>query len=74
MLDFGLPEGFEQRTTTRRFGGLALHLAGRKDQIFFKLYANADQGPGSKHAVDLVKLKPSPLELALRVFGGESER
>ena len=22
LLDFGLPEGFEQRTTTRRFGGL----------------------------------------------------
>ncbi len=96
LLDFGLPEGFEQRTTTRRFGGLVLHLAGRKDQIFFKLYASVDQGPGSKHAVDLVKLEPSPgelseaaawcrthdpsegfsqqLELALRAFGGESER
>src|SRR5687768_12487283 len=47
LLDFGLPEGFEQRISTRRFGGLLLHLAGREDQICFKLYATVDQGPGS---------------------------
>lgn len=64
LLDFGLPDGFEERTTTRRFGGLVVHLAGRKDQICFKLYASVDQGPRSKHAVDLSKLKPSPRELA----------
>lgn len=64
LLDFGLPEGFENRTIIRRFGGLVLHLAGRKDQIFFKLYASVDQGPASKHAVDLAKLKPSLDELA----------
>lgn len=63
LLDFGLPEGFERRTTVRRFGGLVLHLAARKDQIFFKLYASVDQGPGSKHTVDLKKLEPSPSEL-----------
>jgi hypothetical protein len=63
LLDFGLPEGFEQRTTTRRFGGLVLHLAGRRDQIFFKLYAAVDQGPGSKHVVDLAKLEPLPEDL-----------
>lgn len=63
LLDFGLPEGFKKRTTTRRFGGLVLQLAGRKDQIFFKLYASVDQGPRTKHAVDLAKLKPSAGEL-----------
>ena len=64
LLDFGLPPGFEHRTTTRRFGPLTVHLAGRKDQICFKLYACVDQGPGSKHAVDLRRLKPSREELA----------
>lgn len=63
LLDFGLPEGFERRTTTRRFGGLVVQLAGRKDQVFFKLYASVDQGPKSKHAVDLAKLEPSLDEL-----------
>ena len=63
LLDFGLPEGFETRTTTRHFRSLTVHLAGRKDQIFFKLYASVDQGPSSKHAVDLRKLAPSPEEL-----------
>jgi hypothetical protein len=64
LLDFGLPDGFEKRTTTRRFGALVVHLAGHKDQIFFKLYASVDQGPGSKHAIDLAKLEPSPGELS----------
>lgn len=63
LLDFGLPAGFDERVITRRFGGLIVHLAGRKDQIFFKLYASVDQGPNSKHAVDLEKLAPSRSEL-----------
>ncbi len=63
LLDLGLPKGFESRTTTRHFGGLVLHLAGRKDQVFFKLYASVDQGPDSKHAIDLRKLQPSSDEL-----------
>ncbi len=63
LLDLGLPEGFAQRTTTRHFGGLIVHLAGRLDQIFFKLYASVDQGPSSKHVADLARLKPSSSEL-----------
>lgn len=63
LLDFGLPPGFEQRTTVRRFGGLTLHVASRKDQICSKLYASVDQGPQSKHTTDLKKLRPSPEEL-----------
>jgi hypothetical protein len=63
LLEFGLPEGFEQRATVRRFGGLTLHLASRKDQICFKLYASVDQGPHSKHYADLQRLRPSLEEL-----------
>lgn len=63
LLDFGLPEGFETRLESRRFGGLELRLLGRHDQIALKLYAAVDQGPESKHAADLRKLAPSRSEL-----------
>jgi hypothetical protein len=63
LLDFGLPKGLEERLTVRRFGGLEVHVPGRPDQICFKLYAAADQGPLSKHFSDLVELSPSPEEL-----------
>jgi len=63
LLDLGLPEGFEARLVTRRFSGLTLHLAGRFDQICFKLYAAVDRGPRSKHVDDLRRLKPSSDEL-----------
>ncbi len=63
LLDFGLPVGFEQRATVRRFGRLTLHVASREDQICFKLYASVDQGPQSKHTADLKKLRPTPEEL-----------
>ncbi len=63
LLDFGLPEGFAERTVERRYGGLVVHLAGRRDQLFLKLYAATDQGPHSKHFQDLVALGPTPTEL-----------
>jgi hypothetical protein len=63
LLRFGLPEGFRERTTLRRFGALTLNIAGRFDQVCFKLYAAVDQGPGSKHAADLCALQPSRDEL-----------
>jgi len=59
----GLPEGFYDRMETLRFGGLILHLAGRFDQICFKLYATVDQGPDSKHFADLKSLQPTSEEL-----------
>src|SRR5690348_1049537 len=49
LLRPGLPEGFAQRTEVHRYGGLTLHVAGRRDQVFLKLYAAVDQGPSSKH-------------------------
>jgi hypothetical protein len=59
----GLPEGFAKRMSTQYYGGLILHLAGRFDQICFKLYASIDQGPQSKHFADLKSLKPTQAEL-----------
>lgn len=63
LLDFGLPDGFQDRVETFEFGGLTVHLAGRFDQICFKLYAAVDQGPRSKHFADLGHLDASPDEL-----------
>jgi hypothetical protein len=63
LLRLGLPEGFEGRVETRRWGGLVLHVAGRFDQVCFKLYAAADQGTRSKHFEDLRQLSPSGEEL-----------
>jgi hypothetical protein len=63
LLDFGLPEGFEKRMITKRYRGLTIHLAGRLDQIYFKLYAAIDRGPRSKHVDDLWKLEPTNQEL-----------
>lgn len=63
LVDFGLPEGFLGRCHPLRFGGLALHVASRYDQIHFKVYATVDQGPRSKHASDLAALAPTRSEL-----------
>jgi hypothetical protein len=63
LLDFGLPEGFRSRLVTRDYGSaLTMHFAGRLDQIHFKLYAMADQGPG-RHEADLRALEPTHDEL-----------
>jgi hypothetical protein len=63
LLDLGLPEGAIGRAHPRQWGGLVLDIADRRDQIFFKLYAAADQGPRSKHFEDLRRLEPTLEEL-----------
>lgn len=63
LMDFGLPDGWEKRLTTRRYGGLCLHLLSRQDQICFKLYAAVDRGPDDKHYNDLQTLEPTRDEL-----------
>ena len=63
LLTFGLPDGFKGRMSSLSHGGLTIHLAGRFDQICFKLYAAVDQGPTSKHYSDLKYLNPSEAEL-----------
>lgn len=63
LLEFGPPEGFVDRLTALRFDGLIVHVAGRRDQIAFKLYATIDQGPESRHYADLRALAPTNAEL-----------
>lgn len=65
LLQWGLPDGFVGRLTSRRYGDhLGVHFAGRLDQIHFKLYAAADQ-QGGRHEDDLRALQPTPDELVL---------
>lgn len=65
LMDLGLPEGILTRAHRRGWGGLVLHIADRRDQVFFKLYAAIDQGPRSKHFEDLRRLEPTTEDLRL---------
>lgn len=65
LFEMGLPAGFKTRTSIFQYGGLIIHLAGRLDQICFKLYASVDQGPNSKHFADLQTLSPTNSELEI---------
>ncbi|MBT8248549.1 MAG: hypothetical protein KJN73_12110 [Acidimicrobiia bacterium] len=67
LLEFGLPDGFLERCELIRLAGLTVRVADRFDQIHFKLYAAADQGPRSKHVSDLALLHPSVDELRAAV-------
>lgn len=62
-LELGLPEGFMRRLESRRYGGLVLHLAGRRDLVALKLYAAIDLGPKSRHTTDRQMLAPTREEL-----------
>jgi hypothetical protein len=62
--DTGLPRGLAGRLHWRRYGGLDVGVVDRRDLVFFKLYAAADDtGPGSVHVGDLLALRPSDVEL-----------
>ncbi len=61
---FGLPPGLPSRIHWRPFAALTVGLVDRRDLIFFKLYASADQtGPDNVHVRDLLALRPSDDEL-----------
>jgi hypothetical protein len=62
---FGLPEGLADRLTARNYGkALTISYISRTDQMHFKLYAAADNGPGaSRHSEDLKDLAPTSDEL-----------
>jgi Nucleotidyltransferase of unknown function (DUF6036) len=65
LLKSGLPAGFLARVVTRRYGQvLAVHFAGRVDQIHFKLFAMVDQA-GGRHETDLRALHPTTEELVV---------
>lgn len=60
---WGFPEGIEARLTEKQYGDqLTISFISRYDQIFFKLYAAADSGPG-RHYADLRDLAPTKEEL-----------
>ena len=63
LLDFELPEGFRERTETRRYGALTIRIADRLDLICLKLDATVSEGPDSRHFGDLQALKPTESEL-----------
>jgi hypothetical protein len=63
QLDLGLPDGFESRLSKRQYGDqLTVYLTGRRDQIFFKLFAAVDRN--DYHTQDLRALAPTEAELA----------
>jgi hypothetical protein len=62
--DTGLPPGLSKRISWRRYGGLSVGIVDRRDLVFLKLYAAADDvGTRSVHFQDLLALKPSDGEL-----------
>ncbi|MBT3220828.1 MAG: hypothetical protein HN348_17225 [Proteobacteria bacterium] len=57
IMQFGLPNGFEERVTVRNYGSLTVQFAAREDQVAFKLDAAADWWPEiNKHFKDLEHL------------------
>jgi hypothetical protein len=64
LFQMGLPLGLAGRLTEHVFGPrLAIYFIGRLDQIYFKLYAAADQRDDT-HIADLRALQPSVAELS----------
>jgi len=73
LLDQGLPEGFEQRLTAKRYGPrLTVWLPARQDLICFKTYAAADTGIG-RHTEDLRALHASCDELLAGALWARSQ-
>ncbi len=59
----GLPEGLQQRLTSRHYGPkLSISYISRRDQIFLKLHAAVDRD-GGRHLQDLLDLGPTAEEL-----------
>ncbi|MFZ9838438.1 MAG: hypothetical protein ACO3JJ_07900 [Opitutaceae bacterium] len=59
----GLPEGLQQRLTSRNYGPrLQISFISRRDQIFLKLHAAVDRD-GGRHLQDLLDLQPTASEL-----------
>lgn len=64
VLDLGLPKGLASRLHPVTYGKrLTIYWLDRRDQVHFKLYAAADDGPGGRHVADLLALEPTRAEL-----------
>jgi hypothetical protein len=64
LMDFGLPDGLENRLERRSYGKcLALHVISRFDQIHLKIYAAMDPKTRIEtHLGDLIDLEPTEAE------------
>lgn len=65
-LKTGMPPGFGERLTWRKFGGLNVGFVGRRDLIALKLEAASDDPPHGRtnvHLGDLISLDATPAEL-----------
>ncbi len=70
----GLPPGIETRLHWRQYAALWVGLVDRRDLIFFKLSAAADDvGPASVHFQYLLSLEPSDGELEAATSWIESQ-
>jgi len=64
IMQFGLPDGFEERALVRNYGGLTIRFVAREDQVAFKLDAAADRWPDiNRHFKDLKRLSAQQDEL-----------
>lgn len=64
QLDSGLPDGLEKRLHKVAYGPLlTAYYISRLDQIYFKLFASVDRGPGDYHVSDLMTLNPTSAEM-----------
>lgn len=63
VLEHRLPPDYETRLQTRTFGGLRISVPARVDLLRLKLFAAADEGPGSRHLTDLQRMAPARAEL-----------
>lgn len=61
LFQMGLPPGFAERLVERAYGPrLTVYYIGRRDQIFFKIFAGADRG--GRDLDDLAALQPTAEE------------
>jgi hypothetical protein len=65
QIETGLPDGLLERSVKKEYGQyLSVYYISRIDQIYFKLYAAIDNGPGSYHYRDLLSLNPTKDEIS----------
>jgi hypothetical protein len=57
IFEMGLPEGWESRTTTKRFGALLVRLLGREDSIKLKLFAATNPHAPERRERDVSDLR-----------------
>ena len=61
LFQMGLPQGFTSRLQRHAYGDqLVIYFTGRRDQIFFKLYAAVDRG--GRDLTDLAAFRPTAEE------------